>query len=43
MGGLCGRYGVEQNVYRVSVIKPEKKNTLGRQGRRREDNVKMCL
>jgi len=27
MGGLCGRYGEKQNVYRVALSKPEKKNT----------------
>jgi len=43
MGGACSTYGERRGVYRVLVGKPEGKRSLGRPGRRWEDNIKMDL
>jgi hypothetical protein len=43
MGGTCGTYGERRNVYRVLVVKPERKIPFGRPRRRWEDNIKMDL
>ena len=37
------RMGLRRGVYRVFVMKPEGKRTLGRAKRRWEDNIKMNL
>ena len=43
MGGACSAYVGEENLYRVSVGKPEGNRPLGRPRRRWEDNIKMDL
>ena len=43
MGGECSAYGERRGVYRVLEGKPEGKGSLGRPGRRWEDNIKMDL
>jgi hypothetical protein len=43
MGGACGMYGRERNIYRVLVGKPEGKRSFGRPRQRREDNIKINL
>jgi hypothetical protein len=43
MGGACGTYGEGRGVYRVLVVKPERKRPLGRPRRRWEDNVRTNL
>jgi hypothetical protein len=42
MGGACSTNGGERNAYRL-VGKPKGKRPLGRQKRRRVDNIKMDL
>jgi hypothetical protein len=43
MGGACSVYGERRGVYRVLVVKPEGKVSLGRPGRRWVGNIKMDL
>jgi len=43
MAGACSTYGKRRGVYRVLVVKPEGKRTLGRPRRSWEDNNKMNL
>jgi len=43
MGGACSAYGGEERLYRVLVVKCERKRPLGRPTRRWEDNIKMNL
>jgi hypothetical protein len=43
MGGACGTYGERRDVYRVLVVKPERKRSLGRPRHRWEDNIKVDL
>ena len=40
MGGACGMYGENRNVYNVSVGKPEGKGPFGRPERECEDKIK---
>jgi hypothetical protein len=41
--GHVARMGEGRGVYRVLVVRPEGKRTLGRLRRRREDNINMDL
>jgi hypothetical protein len=43
MGGACGMYGRERNLYRVLVGKPEGKRPPGTHRGRGEDNIKIIL
>jgi hypothetical protein len=43
MGRECSSYREKRNIYRFLVVKPEGKRSLGRPGRRWEDNIKMNL
>jgi hypothetical protein len=43
MAGACNTYGKRRGVYRVLVVKPEGKRTLGRPRRSWGDNNKMNL
>ena len=43
IGGVFSMYGERRCVYRVLVVKPEGKKTLGRPRLRWEDNIKMDL
>jgi hypothetical protein len=43
MAGACSTYGKRRDVYRVLVVKPEGKRTLGRPRHSWEDNNKMNL
>ena len=41
--GACGIYGEKRSVYRVLVVKREKRRPLGRHRRRLGDNIKIDL
>ena len=41
MGGTCSAYGERRSVYRVLVAKREGKRSLGRLGRRWENDIKI--
>jgi hypothetical protein len=43
MGGPCSKNGEKRNAYRLLVGKPEGKRLLGRQRRKRVDNIRMNL
>jgi hypothetical protein len=43
MGGACSASGEGRGVYRVFMVKPGWKRTLGKPRRRRKDNIKMDL
>jgi hypothetical protein len=43
MGRACGADWEERDVYRVLVVKHERKRSLGRPRRRWEDNILMDL
>jgi len=43
MGGACSTYGDRRGAYRVLVGRPDGRRTLGRHGRREEDNIEMDL
>jgi hypothetical protein len=43
MGGVCSANREQRGVYRVLVVNPEGKRSLGRPRRRWEDNVTMDL
>ena len=43
IGWSCGAYGLGEGVFRVLVLKPEKKRPLGRRRRRWMYNIRMDL
>jgi hypothetical protein len=43
MGRACSAHGERKGVYRILVVRPERKRPLGRPRHRREDNIKMDL
>jgi hypothetical protein len=43
VGDTCSTHGEGRSVYRVLVVRPERKRPLGRPRHRWEDNIKMDL